>query len=426
MEDLGYKGDKLGGFAVPNGIDPKTRSRSYAATAYYSSAIASRPNLRVITEARVQRILFRSEGNEVFSSGIEFISKYAQAHTIAAKKEVILCARAIQSPQLLELSGIGDPQLLVQHGIKVVVDNPNVGENMQDHPFVAISFEAADGVPTADSFMRDPEMQKMVLQMYEKDGSGPLGGFFVPAAQTKLPDAFSPGFTFLSDLMAKLSPIEGGKEWSSKLEEITLDLLTQEDGATGMHQLAKAQFNVAGHTKITEVMKPTTPGDFITLFVSLNHPFSRGNIHITSPSIETYPRIDPKYLSHPMDIEILARHVQLLPRLLNTPPLSKFFTEGGWRIPSHAFTGEEVGIEEAKKLVREQMISNYHPTGSCMMAPREKGGVVDERLRVHGVRGLRVVDASVFPIMPRGNVITSVYATAERTGDLIKEDWMGR
>ena len=72
------------------------------------------------------------------------------------------------------------------------------------------------------------------------------------------------------------------------------------------------------------------------------------------------------------------------------------------------------------------MVSNYHLAGSCMMAPRGKGGVVDERLRVHGVKGLRVVDASVFPIMPRGNINTSVYAMAERAGDLIKEDWRGR
>lgn len=85
-----------------------------------------------------------------------------------------------------------------------------------------------------------------------------------------------------------------------------------------------------------------------------------------------------------------------------------------------------MGLEDAKRITREQMISNYHPAGSCMMAPREKGGVVDERLRVHGVRGLRVVDASVFPVVPRGNIITTVYATAEKAADLIKENWRVR
>ncbi|KAE9375246.1 GMC oxidoreductase [Stipitochalara longipes BDJ] len=427
MKELGYKGEKLGGFAVPNGIDPKTKSRSYAATAFYSSEIASRSNLRVVTEAMVQRVVFRKEGTEIVASGIEFISKSAQTHTIIAKKEVILSAGALQSPQLLELSGIGDAKLLSQHGIEVMVDNPNVGENLQDHALVPVSFEAAEGVSTAESFLRDPELQKTVLQMYEKDRSGPLGGFFVSAAQAKLPSVFEPsGSFFLPDLMNKIS---SGKEKRTELDEITMDIFNQEDGATAMHQMAKLQFNIAHHPKITKMMTPTTPGEFFTLLVSLNHPFSRGNVHITSSSVSTYPRIDPKYFSHPMDIEITARHVQLLTKLLSIPPFSKFFKQGGKRIPSHAFSeneGKEISLEDAKKLTREQMISNYHPTGSCMMAPREKGGVVDERLRVHGVKGLRVVDASIFPVVPRGNIITNVYATAEKAADLIKEDWRGR
>ena len=162
--------------------------------------------------------------------------------------------------------------------------------------------------------------------------------------------------------------------------------------------------------------------------MSLNHPFSRGNVHIASSSVSAKPRIDPKYLSHPMDIEIIARHVQLLSKLLSIPSLAKFFKQGGNRIPSYAFSeeGKEMSLEEAKKIARAQMISNQHPSGSCMMAPMERGGVVDERLRVHGVKGLRVVDASIFPVVPRGNIITSVYATAEKAADMIKQDWKGR
>lgn len=285
MKELGYFGEKLGGFAVPTGIDPKTRARSHAATAYYSSEIASRPDLRVITEAMVQRILFHKKGEDVVASGVEFGSKSGRTHTITAKKEVILSAGVFQSPQLLEVSGIGDAKLLSQYDIDVVIDHPNVGENLQDHAFVCISIEAAEGVQTADSFLRDPEMLKTFLQMYEKDGSGPLGGFFLPMAQTKLPSAFNhgpSGASFLPDLMSKLSP-SPEKKRNKDLEAITLDLLAQEDGATAMHQLAKVQLNVAGHTKVTKMMAPATPGDFLTFFVSLNHPFSRGNVHIASP-----------------------------------------------------------------------------------------------------------------------------------------------
>jgi hypothetical protein len=141
-------------------------------------------------------------------------------------------------------------------------------------------FKAADGVPIVDLFLRDPELLKTVLQMYEKDGSGPLGGFFIPMAQTKLRETFAQP-SFLPGLMKNVSPGEGRRR--KKLEERTMDLFALEDGATAMHQMAKAQFNIAGHTQITKTMTPTTPENFWTLLVSMNHPFSRGNVQITSP-----------------------------------------------------------------------------------------------------------------------------------------------
>jgi choline dehydrogenase-like flavoprotein len=136
------------------------------------------------------------------------------------------------------------------------------------------------------------------------------------------------------------------------------------------------------------------------------------------------PTIDPRYLSHPMDIEILARLVQFIPTLISTKPLSTFFKLNGRRIPTDAFTPEQPvpTIEDAKQYVRDTLFSNYHLAGTCRMAGRDNGGVVDNRLMVHGVKNLRVVDASIFPLMPMGNIVTSVYAVAERAADLIKED----
>jgi choline dehydrogenase-like flavoprotein len=101
-----------------------------------------------------------------------------------------------------------------------------------------------------------------------------------------------------------------------------------------------------------------------------------------------------------MDLEIIARYIQLLSTLLSVESPLEVFKEAGKRIPAHAFTsggGKEISLEKAKSITREQLISNYHLMGSCMMAPREKGGVVGEALRVYGMRGLSVMDASVFP-----------------------------
>jgi hypothetical protein len=120
--------------------------------------------------------------------------------------------------------------------------------------------------------------------MYEKAGSGQLGGFFIPMAQTKFCETF-PQPSILPGLMKSISPGEGRRR--KKLGEITIDLFAQEEGTTATHQMAKAQFNIAGHTQITETMTPTTPKNFLTLFVSLSYPFSRGKLHITSPPSPT-------------------------------------------------------------------------------------------------------------------------------------------
>jgi choline dehydrogenase-like flavoprotein len=145
MTDLKYKGSNFGGFLAAASIDPKTRTRSYAATGYYSAEVASRPNLTVITEALVERIRF-VEGSEIIASGVQFISRTGNRFIVKATREVILSAGVIKSPQLLEISGIGSSEVLTSHGISVVVDNPNVGEHLQDHPLVLLSFEVVDGV----------------------------------------------------------------------------------------------------------------------------------------------------------------------------------------------------------------------------------------------------------------------------------------
>jgi choline dehydrogenase-like flavoprotein len=117
-----------------------------------------------------------------------------------------------------------------------------------------------------------------------------------------------------------------------------------------------------------------------------------------------------------MDLEIIARHIQLLSKLLSAEPLLEGFKETGKGIPAHAFTtggGKVISLEEAKSITREQLISNYHPMGSFMIAPREKGRVVGEALSVYGMRGLRVVDASVFSVVPRG-VLLQVFTRRQR------------
>jgi choline dehydrogenase-like flavoprotein len=258
--------------------------------------------------------------------------------------------------------------------MEVVIDNPNVGENLQDHAVVPISFEVNDGVQTAEPMLRDPKIFEALMEMYTKDRSGLLGQFFA----------------------------------ASPTDDVALDLLCQPDGASGYYFLVKTQLNIENYSKIGEWMTPKTAGNFFILMLCLNFPFLRGNIHISSPSPTHPPTIDPGYLSHPMDLSLAALHLQFFSTIINTPPLSHLFKEGGARIPAHAFPNSQPPtLEEAKELVRETLISNYHPMGTCMIGPVGVG-VVDSWLIVHGTRHLRAVDASVFPVMPEGVPITGL------------------
>ncbi len=148
--------------------------------------------------------------------------------------------------------------------------------------------------------------------------------------------------------------------------------------------------------------------------------FSRGSVHIHSSNASVYPIVDPNFFSHPADAYMFSRiALQAQNVIAQTPPLSDYLIGNGTKLQSLYTNLTE---ENAEKVIRVESQSVDHPCGTCAMLPREDGGVVDERFRVYGVQGLRVVDASIFPLIPRGNLQTCVYAVAERAADFIKED----
>jgi choline dehydrogenase-like flavoprotein len=160
-------------------------------------------------------------------------------------------------------------------------------------------------------------------------------------------------------------------------------------------------------------------GTFVSLGVSLLPPLSRGSVHISSTDPEAPPIIDPKYFSNPLDVEAMARHLCFVERLVDAQPMASLIKPGGKRNHPTAFLKD---LNAAKDYVRTSSLSNNHPTSSCPILPRDKGGVVNERLVVYGTNNLRIVDASVMPLTPQGNTQSSVYAVAERAADSIKED----
>ncbi|KAH6623820.1 hypothetical protein F5144DRAFT_595920 [Chaetomium tenue] len=380
------EGGALGAFQNHASIDPATNTRSYACTGYYTPEVAKRPNLVVLTETVVNKIIFdTTSGEDAVATGVEIITKDGQKKQVSASTEVILAAGALQSPQILELSGVGGRDLLGKHGIPVIVENPNVGEHVQDHPIVCQSFEVADGVPSGD-VLRDPNVLQALVGMYQTGGAGPLGQSVISVAYSPLVDG---------------SGVVPAEAKASLFAEHAPTFDTPEGKVT---------------RKLVE--SPTEATFQYLLFPS--QPFSRGSVHITSADVHALPEWDPKYNSNPLDLELLARAVQFVERIVDpaTPFGSGVLKAGGQRQP--ALKADD--LETAREIVRRRQISVFHVAGSCAMRPRDQGGVVDERLRVYGTKRLRVVDASVFPIEPVGNIQSVVYAVAERAADLIKED----
>ncbi|KAJ4350509.1 uncharacterized protein N0V89_009130 [Didymosphaeria variabile] len=414
------EGEKLGTFVCGLTIDPGTKTRGYAASAYYTSEVATRANLQVLTETFVEKILTKIVDGLVVATGVRVQTNDGAHHEIFAKKEVILSAGTIQSPQILELSGIGQKELLEKHGIPVVLNSPGVGENLQDHAISAPCFEIADDQISAD-VMRDPNIVQAALQQYMTTKSGPLVG--IPISVTMLPFVDSNGRVSHDEIAKLINQYVDGPDlpiWQKKQYELLQNQILEPNEAAGYAMMLPLQLNISsGKTEMKELLAPTNPKNFITIMAVNNHPFSRGFCHIRSANPRDKPILDPRYLSHPLDLEVLARQTQYIEKIVETQPFASLLKPSG-RLPEGKMATD---LDAAKEIVKERLLSTFHPVGTCAMMSKEIGGVVDSRLKVYGTKNLRVVDASVFPLETLGNIQATVYAVAEKAADLIKEDW---
>ncbi|KAM0798208.1 glucose-methanol-choline oxidoreductase-like protein [Usnea florida] len=416
-----FSGAHTGGYANPTTVNPVTKERSYSASAYYAPAQA-RSNLRVLTGTQVEKITFDTRADPVVATGV-LVTTNGVTQAFRCQKECILAAGTFNSSKLLELSGIGDPKILQSHGIEVVVDNSNVGENFQDHPLDGMSFEVKDDVTTMDVLNRkEPHALEAAMSAYQSTKTGPFSGAainsfaFLPVVDFQSSD----GQMALKELL-KSHPVSKSSPEISRQLEFVRSVISSTDKSSASFFLYACQGNFgADGSNPKDVTKILEPGNYVTIATSLSYPLSRGNVHIRSGSAGDKPIIDPRYLSHPLDMEIYARHVRFIDSIVSTEPLASILKAGGRRSPAFAEVGPD--LEAAKNYIRRTMISAWHPVGTCAMRPRNDGGVVDERLLVYGSKNLRVVDASIMPFICRGNTQSTVYAVAERAADLIKED----
>lgn len=336
--------------------------RCSAAKAYLTP-VRSRPNLQVITGAQVLRVLM--EGRRAV--GVEYVQG-GQVQQLRCSREVLLCAGALQSPQLLMLSGIGPGEHLKQMGIEVAHDLPGVGEHLHDHPDVV---QVVSGAQLTDSFGISLKGLKNVWQgvgRWRHERRGMLTSNFAEAG----------GFI------------------RSQPQEATPDL--------------QLHFVVG---KLLDHGRKTVLGHGYSCHVCILQPKSRGRVRLASGDARAMPLIDPAFFEHADDMQRMVRGVHRMREILNQPALAGL---GGKELEHSAQARSDAEIEQ---FIRDYGDTIYHPVGSCRMGSGPLD-VVDAQLRVHGVQGLRVVDASVMPRIVSGNTNAPTIMIAEKAADLIK------
>ena len=341
-------------------VTQKDGERWSAARAYLFPHM-DQPNLRVETEALVQRILF--EGKRAV--GVEY-KQNGTLHTLKANKEVILSAGAFQSPQLLMLSGIGDENELKQHGIDVVHHLPGVGKNLQDHPDFIFGY----------------------------------------TTQSKDTFSLSPGGLLRAIIATGKYRRERRGLWTSNFAEAGAFLKTAPDLPAPDLQIHFVTALVDDHGR-----KKHFTGGF-SCHVCLLRPRSRGTVKLASSNPDDLPLIYPAFLEHEQDVEDLVQGYKLTHQLMEAPSIKRW-------IKKDMFTENVKTDDDIRAILRERSDTVYHPVGTCKMGVDDMA-VVDPQLKVHGVEGLRVVDASIMPTLIGGNTNAPAMMIGEKGVEMIR------
>ena len=346
-------------------LTTKNGRRCSAAVAYLNPA-RTRPNLQVITHAQVEKVVI--EGQR--ATGVQYKDKSGALRTINTGKEIILSGGTINSPQLLMLSGIGEADQLQDQGVEVKKDLHGVGKNMQDHLQARLVYKTHE--PTLNDEVSSLMGQAKIGLKYLMSRSGPMSmaASLATGFLKTRPDVETPDIQFHVQPLSAENPGKGADKFSA-----------------------------------------------FTMSVCQLRPESRGEIRLASSDGHSYPKIIPNYLSTETDCRTVVEGVNIARRIARHAPLTSKISEEYRPSPDLDIEDYDATLD----WVRNNTASIYHPTGTCKMGSG-KDTVVDARLRVHGIAGLRVADCSIMPEIVSGNTNAPAIMIGEKASDLILED----
>lgn len=342
-------------------VTQRNGERWSAARAYLHPHMNTRSSLKVELQAQAQRILF--DGKR--AAGVEFVQG-GVTRVVRARREVILCGGAFQSPQLLQLSGIGDGDELQRHGIRTLHHLPGVGQNLQDHPDFVFGYKTESLDMLGISFPGTARMWQEIKR-------------YRAVRRGMITSNFAEGGGFLKTRPDLAAP------------DIQLHLVT---------------------ALVEDHARKLNLGHGFSCHVCLLRPKSRGSVRLASADPRAVPLIDPNFLGEEGDVRDLLTGFKMTRKLMDAQPLASLRTQD-------CFTAHVRTDDDIVQVLRDRVDTVYHPVGSCKMGV-DAMAVVDPQLRVHGVEGLRVVDASIMPTLIGGNTNAPTIMIAEKAVDMIR------
>ncbi|KAF9450698.1 GMC oxidoreductase [Macrolepiota fuliginosa MF-IS2] len=396
-----YGGKTTGGFFALSAINPSNWTRSYAKPAYIDP-LPPRSNLHILVNTTVTRIVFNSSSSGLQATAVEFSTgRNSATQSVQVGKEVIVSGGSVNSPQILQLSGVGPSDVLAAAGIETQLDLPGVGTHLQDHISAGVWFKSNEDTQgniynSGSNISNTPEFLSFINS----------GTAYVNATTLFGVDGATTMLQTIRDNMTSFAGTTGTGSNNAQVIE----------GFKAIYNTTGEKFFSSEVGLVELLFSINVPGQ-VAVQAAIQHPFSQGRVYINTNSAFDPPLIDPQYFSHWADVVTMREGLKLARQIAQTPPLST-------ALGSEVTPGPSVVTDDDwDNWLKNNGGTEFHPTSTCAMLPMDQGGVVDNKMKVYGTLNVRVVDASIFPFSFAAHTTAPLYGVVQKAAEVIQNDY---